>query len=79
MLAGFESMCPLMPDEREVLPALVRARLALSLTNGAHAARARPENSSYLLQTQEPGWRLLGRLEALEDASLSELWAAFQR
>jgi Ser/Thr protein kinase RdoA (MazF antagonist) len=76
VLAGFESACSLLPAERAALPALVRARLALSLANGAATAQQHPENAAYLLQTQRPGWRLLEMWEGVPDDQLLMHWGA---
>lgn len=49
--------------ERAVLPALIKARLALSLVNGAWTVEQQPgADAAYVLLTQAPGWRLLLRL-----------------
>ena len=71
MLAGYlEAGGPLGADEADALPALVGARIAQSLTNGAFAAAQAPGNSAYLLITQRPGWRVLRRLQALPEAEV---------
>ncbi|KAI8466572.1 MAG: kinase-like domain-containing protein [Monoraphidium minutum] len=71
VVAGYLSAGgPLTPAERALLPALVGGRVGASLTNGARAAAANPGNSAYLLATQRPGWRLLGRLQGMEEAEV---------
>ncbi len=55
--------------EQLMLPTIIRARLALSLTNGAFSAQRAPENAAYLLQTQKAGWPLLHVLHGMSDSS----------
>ncbi|GBF96582.1 hypothetical protein Rsub_09165 [Raphidocelis subcapitata] len=62
---------PLTDGERDLLPALAAARVAQSLTNGAVAAGAAPENSAYLLTTQRTGWGALRALLGLDEGALS--------
>jgi hypothetical protein len=57
--------------ERELLPALAGARVALSVTMGAAAAEAAPSNAAYVMQTQRPGWRLLALLDARGEGAVA--------
>lgn len=61
---------PLAPEEQAVLPLLLRVRMALSLVNGAASVARDPDNASYLLMTQRPGWRLLRMLVGTTDEQL---------
>lgn len=70
MQAGYESVTPLTPPEHAAVPLLLRARIALSLASGAASVAADPGNAAYLLQTQKPGWMLLGCMEACRDGQL---------
>lgn len=62
---------PLTAAEARVLPALVGARIAQSLTNGAYAASLAPGNSGYLLLTQRPGWRVLRALQGMGEGDVA--------
>ncbi|KIZ06671.1 hypothetical protein MNEG_1285 [Monoraphidium neglectum] len=62
---------PLTPAEQRMLGPLMGARVAISLVNGAIAARANPSNSEYLLATQKPGWRLLRLLQGLRESEVA--------
>ena len=68
--AGYNGELPLTDDEWAVLPTLVAARLALSLTVGSYSAAQDPTNE-YLRLTLAPGWRALQRWRATP----SEEWA----
>eukprot|EP00798_Chlamydomonas_sp_ICE-L_P016230 gene16230-22396_t len=66
VLAGYCETCKhgaLSEAEQEVLPLLIRGRIALSLVSGAQAAMREPENAQYLLRTQSGGWALLKTLD----------------
>ncbi len=53
--AGYLSHVPLSGAELSLLPLLLRARLAQSLTMGAASVAADPGNAEYLLATQRWG------------------------
>ncbi|EFJ41511.1 hypothetical protein VOLCADRAFT_98508 [Volvox carteri f. nagariensis] len=59
VLCGYQRLVPLLPVELEVLPLLLRGRLAQSLALGAVSVVADPGNAQYLLATQRPGWRVI--------------------
>ncbi len=48
MVAGWESVLPLEPGERELLPRLVIARLLQRILLGSWLSRERPDNADYL-------------------------------
>lgn len=50
LLRGYEAVTPLAPPERALLPGLIRARMAMSVTISAWRARMAPENAAYLLR-----------------------------
>ena len=65
--AGYNGELPLTDDEWAVLPTLIAARLALSLTVGSYSAAQDPANE-YLRLTLAPGWRALQRWRATPHA-----------
>lgn len=67
LIAGYESRQALGAGERRLLRTLCMGRLAQSLSLGAAAAAAQPDNAQYLLGTQRNGWRLLRLLWAMSD------------
>jgi len=77
VLAGYTSHCRLSPAELAAVPLLIKARIALSLANGAYSVQADPGNAEYLLTTQQPGFHLLQELcdnpEKLEMVCMSEM------
>lgn len=62
LLAGYMSEVALTPGELRALPALLRARLALSLCMAARGASSDPDNVAYTGQTAPAAWALLQRL-----------------
>ena len=50
LLHGYEAVTPLAPPERALLPGLIRARMAMTVTISAWRARMAPENAVYLLR-----------------------------
>ena len=67
VVRGFHAVLPLEEVERGVLLALVRARLAVSVTMAARQAEAAPGND-YLLVSQEQAWELIERLDQVPPA-----------
>ncbi|GLI64127.1 hypothetical protein VaNZ11_007305 [Volvox africanus] len=59
VLCGYQRVVPLRPEELQVIPLLMRGRLAQSLALGAVSVVADPGNAAYLLATQRPGWRVI--------------------
>ncbi|GIL72079.1 hypothetical protein Vretimale_515 [Volvox reticuliferus] len=59
VLCGYQRVVPLRPEELEMIPLLLRGRLAQSLALGAASVVADPGNAAYLLATQRPGWRVI--------------------
>lgn len=60
---GYELHRPLDPLERQVLPHLIRTRLATSVAISAHQRAIHPGNQ-YLTVSEAPAWRLLTQLES---------------
>ena len=76
LLAGFASVVPLTAAEIDVLPTLVAARLAISVTMGAYSYSKEPENK-YLLVHAQPGWDAIGLWTAIpRDALLARVRAS---
>lgn len=65
--SGFHGVLPLTEDELEVLPDLVRARLAISVTMSACQSRESPDNE-YLRVSERQAWDLLERLDSVSPA-----------
>ena len=70
VLRAFLAARPLAAADLAVVPALLRCRLALSVTMGAHSAALMPSNAAYVLTTQAAGWALLGALRGVDDGAL---------
>jgi hydroxylysine kinase len=70
MAAGFHAVCPLLPEEIELLPELIAARLALSIAVSSWRAARHPDNAAYILRNQDTAWVGLQRLHMIsrEDA-----------
>ena len=64
LIAGYTAELPLTDDELAVLWELVATRLAMSVAISSHRSREHPDNE-YLLVSQAPALRLLGRLTAM--------------
>ncbi|NXC40498.1 HYKK kinase, partial [Penelope pileata] len=74
VLAGFESIVPLRPEERAALFPLVCGRLCQSLVMAAHTARLYPDNEEYLMITARTGWRHLLALSELGQEAAEQTW-----
>ena len=63
MIAAFHAICPLLPDEIAVLPDLIAARLALTITISSWRAARHPDNAAYIMRNQKAAWAGLKRLQ----------------
>ncbi|GAN81829.1 phosphotransferase [Acidocella aminolytica] len=52
-LAGYESISPLSDAEQDLLPRLIRARMAMTITIASWRARRTPENAAYILRYRD--------------------------
>lgn len=69
-LAGaYHKACPLAAEDLALLAALVRMRLAVSVTNAALERSERPDNA-YLAISEAPAWRLLDYLDLVGEGAL---------
>lgn len=75
LAGGFHRILPLSDHETKLLLPLIRLRLAISVTNAAVQRAVHPENE-YLSISEAPAWRLLEKLNALNDATTAEQFAA---
>ena len=75
LVGGFHRVIPLSDHEIRLLLPLVRLRLAISVTNAAVQSAANPENE-YLSISEAPAWRLLEKLDALNEITAAEQFAA---
>jgi len=73
--AGYHEVTPLEAVEIEVAWALVRARLAISVTLSAERAVARPDDP-YVTVSEDGAWRVLEALDACAPAELDERLAS---
>ena len=73
LIRGYESICPLKDEEKDLIPILVASRLTQSLVIGAYSYSQTPEE--YLLKTAKNGWEILTLLrKKLTHESIKELW-----
>ena len=69
LAAAFHAVYPLMPDEIDMLPEMIAARLALTIAVSSWHAVRHPENATYLLRNQSGA--LMG-LRLLQDLPRSD-------
>ncbi|KAM4748492.1 hydroxylysine kinase [Rhinophrynus dorsalis] len=74
ILAGFESVFPLMPEEREALFILVNCRFAQSLVMARYSVMLCPENEEYLMITAKTGWKHLLTLQDMGKEAVEKIW-----
>ena len=72
--AGFCKHQPLTEPEWTVLFDSVLARIIQSSIYGLHAASLNPENSEYILESQEESWAVLELLARTDRNSLVAKW-----
>ncbi len=58
LVAGYHAVCPLAPDEIDLIWPLMRMRLAVSLVISTQTARERPDDA-YVVISQRPAWTFL--------------------
>jgi hydroxylysine kinase len=63
MATGFHAVCPLLPEEIELLPDMIAARLALTIAVSSWRAARHPDNADYILRNQTTAWNGLQRLQ----------------
>ncbi|XP_060611692.2 hydroxylysine kinase [Anolis sagrei] len=74
VLAGFESVVPLTPEERAALFLLVSGRFVQSLVMAAHTSLQHPENKDYLMITAKTGWKHLMTLSEMGQEAVEKIW-----
>ena len=74
VLAGFESVIPLTPEERGALFLLVCGRFTQSLVMAAHTSLLHPENKEYLMITAKTGWKQLMILFEMGQEAVEKVW-----
>uniref|UniRef100_A0A1B0AUR9 Hydroxylysine kinase n=1 Tax=Glossina palpalis gambiensis TaxID=67801 RepID=A0A1B0AUR9_9MUSC len=72
-LAGFETIQPLIANEKQYLKYCVAARLAQSLVMGAYTHSIDTTNE-YVLVTQEQGWKLIEELWCERFKEIDDIW-----
>jgi Ser/Thr protein kinase RdoA (MazF antagonist) len=65
MAASFHALCPLRPEEIELLPDMIAARLALTIAVSSWRAARHPDNAEYILRNQATAWNGLQRLQEM--------------
>ncbi len=72
MIAAFHAICPLTEAEIAVLPELIAARMALTITISSWRAVRHPDNGEYIMRNQKSAWAGLERLQDLtRDAAVA--------
>ncbi|XP_067829353.1 hydroxylysine kinase-like [Heptranchias perlo] len=74
VLAGFESVTPLLPEERDAVFLLVLCRFSQSLVMARYNILLYPENEEYLLTTGRTGWKRLHQLWGLGKEAVEKVW-----
>ncbi|XP_067871409.1 hydroxylysine kinase [Heterodontus francisci] len=74
VLSGFESVTPLVPEERDAVFLLVLCRFAQSLVLARYNILLYPENEEYLLTTVRTGWKCLHQLWGLGKETVERTW-----
>ena len=72
-LDGFLSARPLLPAEIELLPLLMRCRLAMSIIIAEWRSALFPENRAYIMRNHATAWRGLQNIADLTAAGLKRL------
>ncbi len=72
LVGAYHAVCPLEPEELDVLFALIRLRLAMSVCICAWRAKEHPENVAYLLGHHERYWETLEALASLDPGSVTK-------
>lgn len=73
LVAGYHAEMPLSDQEFAVLPELVAARLAISVTKSAERAKE-AEDNPYLLVSEKPAWALIDILASLDRHIVTGIW-----
>jgi 4-aminobutyrate aminotransferase-like enzyme/Ser/Thr protein kinase RdoA (MazF antagonist) len=66
LASAYQKACPLADEDIAMLPALVKMRLAVTVTNAAIQRREHPDNK-YLTVSEAPAWRVLDYIDAIGD------------
>lgn len=66
--AGYNDICPLDEEEIAILPDLIRARIAQTVTIANWQGRVFPAKAAYVLRLHDEMWALLERLATVPDA-----------
>ncbi|XP_030046243.1 hydroxylysine kinase [Microcaecilia unicolor] len=74
VLAGFESLLPLTPEEKGSLFTLVISRFTQSLVMARYSVTLNPENESYLMITAKTGWKHLLKMVDLGKEAIEKIW-----
>jgi Ser/Thr protein kinase RdoA (MazF antagonist) len=76
IVAGYHAVCPLLPDEIEVLFDLIAVRGVISVAISGWRAERQPDNAAYILRNYPTAWAGLERLAAVPRAEAAVLFHA---
>ncbi|MDB5630169.1 MAG: hypothetical protein JWQ51_2509 [Tardiphaga sp.] len=65
LATAFHAVTPLLPEEIDLLPDMIGARLALTISVSSWHAARHPDNAAYLLRNQNAAWTGLRRLQTV--------------
>lgn len=74
VLAGFQSILPLNPAERDALFLLVMSRFVQSLVIAKYSVLQHPENEEYLMVTAKTGWKHLLTMAEFGKEAVEKIW-----
>lgn len=74
VLAGFESVLPLLEDERDCLYLLVLSRFCQSFVLARYSVTQHPENTEYLMISSRKGVKILQQLWDLGKVQVEKVW-----
>ncbi len=68
MVRAYHAVCPLLPEELDVLFDVMAARGAISVAISGWRARMQPENAAYITRNGQRAWAAMERLVAVPRA-----------
>ena len=75
LLHGYQEVSPLGDEELDLLPVLMRGRVALAILVATVRAAGRPERAQYILRHRDSAMRRLRILEAFDDRHMVHSWS----
>ena len=74
LVAAYHAVCPLLPEELELLYDLMAARLAMTVAITEWRARRNPANRAYITKNTGLAWDGLTRLARLDRKQVAQLF-----